>query len=143
MSTQMLLDRICSECDYWLRIAQGDTTNLYAINGELFELIPGEIDPIEKPHYILTEDDVFITTHLFNFGRIPENFIATFPQKARFINLRQYKKIFSRPNFRCHRKGCLGRKQCWWYRGEENFNEIPKRIKENPEDCKLFIKKIK
>ena len=141
MATQRLIKQICYECDRWLTLANSDQTNLWVINGQLFEL-KDELDEFEKFKCILTPEKALKITSLYNFGIIPERFLGLFSKKARFINLREYNKISFRSGYTCNKKGCWGRNQCWWYRGDDDYNDIPKKQKKNPENCPIFIERI-
>lgn len=141
---------ICHNCAYWQEIIQHPPLNMEVIGGVAYIANPFVHRPLHvikgnfgKEFYIRKYDrSVWRINNLWVLGRVPERFIAHFPDTANFLSLMTYQKL-SKDNFKCHAKGCWDRYHCLRYdlqlEKDGAFNVVPASHRVGDEQCPSFI----
>lgn len=151
---QMVTGRLCHDCVMWKRIIENQESDGHKIIGG--EYIRFSENPHWDPavtkaqkYFVLNND---LTSEVcFNpvrIGVVPPQFRHMFPDTARLVSRRVFRKTATHSRFQCMRKGCYDRYQCLWYNKEVMesggaWNSIPKNYQPGWEECPLFIDKNK
>ena len=136
--------RLCFTCALWLDRIDNPSPHQQVINGAYYIFRPWDHDSTRKARCIqLNNGLVARSNDIMLYGQIPELFVSTFPDTARFITPKAYQKIVQHPFFKCKAKGCWDRYHCFWYdmtlEVDGPWNKIPSSHKIGDEYCQSFL----
>ena len=141
--SRMGRESICYECMYWHALLTHPLPYSYIINHQ-YVTFPPVVKPERPVRYILTKKGkLHCSTELFNYGTIPQQFREDYPDTASFLPYHRLRTLQAHEGFECDRKGCWDRKNCIWYKGEMDWNEIPDSHRPGDECCPMFINVLK
>lgn len=139
--------RLCIECKYWADLIPTlDMDDVLIVEGEVIRCCPIHVEALYTPKssYIYTASGEFLrVTDVISLGTMPLYLRRQHPNNAIFVT-RKVGNLIRQTGvlYRCPRKGCLDRHQCFWFRDQDkDWNALPPDYHENYEKCPIYISK--
>lgn len=144
----MAAKHFCFSCALWTDRINNPSPHQQIIDGAYYIFKPLDNNSRQKTRHIRLNNGLAIcSNNIVFYGQVPDLFLSAFPNTARFITAKAYRKIRHHPYFKCKSKGCWDRYHCFWYdmtlEARGPWNVIPSSHKIGGECCESFLNKNK